>query len=85
VDKNELILKADKALDEVRPHLRVDGGDIEIVELSDDMVLKVKWLGSCSNCSMSLMTMRAGIEEVLKQRTPEILSVEAVNGLSVEE
>jgi Fe-S cluster biogenesis protein NfuA len=84
VNKSELIQKADKALDEIRPHLKVDGGGIEIVELSDDMILKVKWLGNCSSCSMSLMTMRAGVEEVLKQRTPEILSVEAVNGLTID-
>ncbi len=82
MDKIELLERVDLALNDIRPHLRVDGGDIEVVELTDDMVLKVKWLGNCQSCSMSVMTMRAGIEEVLKQKTPEIRSVFAINGMA---
>lgn len=82
ISKEELIQKADLALDNIRPHLQVDGGDIEIVELTDEMELKVKWKGSCESCSMSLMTMKAGIEEVLKQKAPEIKSVVAINGIN---
>lgn len=82
MDKIKLLERVDLALNDIRPHLRVDGGDIEVVEITDDLVLKVKWLGNCQSCSMSVMTMRAGIEEVLKQKTPEIRSVFAINGLA---
>jgi Fe-S cluster biogenesis protein NfuA len=69
------------ALDTVRPHLAVDGGNVEIVEITDDNVLKIKWLGACEGCNMSWMTMRAGIEQTIKNQVPEIISVEAVNGV----
>jgi Fe-S cluster biogenesis protein NfuA len=69
------------ALDTVRPHLAVDGGNVEIVEITDDNVLKIKWLGACESCNMSWMTMRAGIEQTIKNQVPEISGVEAVNGV----
>jgi Fe-S cluster biogenesis protein NfuA len=80
-EKQDLLEQADRALNEIRPHLAVDGGDIEIVEVTDDMVVRVKWLGNCQTCSMSAMTMRAGIEQTIKQKMPQILHVEAVNGI----
>ena len=76
------IEKIDAALEEIRPHLKVDGGNIEVVEVTDDMTVKVKWLGNCEFCSMSAMTMKAGVEQTLKAKIPEIQSIEAVNGLS---
>ena len=82
-EKERLIQLADQALDAVRPHLKVDGGNVEIVDLSDDLELTVKWLGSCEFCSMSMMTMKAGIEQAIKQNIPEIVTVRAVNGLEV--
>lgn len=81
--QEELLNKVEKALDEIRPHLNVDGGDIEIVEVTDDMRLIVKWVGNCEWCSMSVLTMRAGIEQVIKNKVPEIAAVEAVNGVNV--
>lgn len=72
----------DAALDEIRPHLAVDGGNIEVVEVTDDMELKVKWLGNCEFCSMSAMTMKAGIEQIVKQKLPQIKKVTAVNGVN---
>ncbi len=80
-DKKELISKLDKALDTIRPHLKVDGGDVEIVDVNEDFEVKVKWLGNCEFCSMSAMTMKAGIQEAIKQQVPEIKSVTAVNGV----
>lgn len=77
-----LIDKVDKALEEIRPHLRVDGGNIEIVEVTDDMTVKVRWMGNCEFCSMSAMTMKAGVEQTIKSKIPEIKSIEAVNGVS---
>lgn len=79
--KDLLVQRVDKALDGLRPHLEVDGGNIEIVELTDDLVLKIKWLGNCEMCSMSTMTLKAGVEQAVKQHVPEIKAVEPVNGL----
>ena len=76
-----LVDRVDKALEEIRPHLQVDGGNIEIVEITDDMTVRIKWLGNCEFCSMSAMTMKAGVEQTLKSKIPEIQSIEAVNGL----
>ena len=74
--------RVDAALESLRPHLKVDGGDIEVVEITDDMTVKIKWLGNCEFCSMSAMTMKAGVEQTLKSKIPEIKSIEAVNGLN---
>jgi len=70
------------ALDEIRPHLIVDGGNIEVVELTDDMELKVKWMGNCEFCSMSAMTMKAGVEQAIRQKLPQIKKVTAINGVA---
>lgn len=83
IEKEQLITKIDKALNDVRPHLAVDGGNVEVVDVTEDHIVKIKWLGTCEGCSMSAMTMRAGIEQAIKSKMPEISSVEAVNGLSV--
>ncbi len=78
-DRSELLNRVELALDQIRPYLKEDRGDVEIVEITDDMRVKVKLLGSCGFCPMSLMTMKAGIEEAVRKNVPEILSVEAVN------
>ncbi len=81
--KAEKIKEIDKALDEVRPHLHVDGGDVEIVDLDmESMVVHIKWLGSCETCAMSEMTLRAGVAGAIKARIPEITAVIPVNGFS---
>jgi len=82
-DKADFLKKIDAALDNVRPHLRVDEGDVEVVELTDDMIVKIKWLGNCENCFMSSMTMKAGIAQELQSKFPEIKGVEAINGVTV--
>ena len=78
-EKSELIQKIESALDSVRPHLAVDGGNVELVEVTDEMNVKVKWLGNCQNCNMSSMTMKAGIEQAIRGKVPNINKVEAVN------
>ncbi len=80
-EKLKLIKRLDRALDTVRPHLRVDGGDVEIVDVNDKLEVSVKWLGNCEFCSMSAMTMRAGIKEAIIQQVPEIKDVYPVNGV----
>ncbi len=78
--QQELFDKVNHALDEIRPHLAVDGGNIELVEITDDFIVKIKWIGNCEHCSMSTMTMKAGVEQAIKSRLPEIKGVEAING-----
>ena len=58
----------DAALDDIRPHLKVDGGDVEVVDVTEENVVQVRWLGNCENCFMSAMTMKAGIEEAIKNK-----------------
>lgn len=70
--------RIDHALDEVRSYIQSDGGDVRILELRPDMVLEVELTGNCENCSMSFMTLKAGIEEVVKRHVPEIMRVENV-------
>lgn len=82
-EKAQLLLRIDAALNEIRPHLVVDGGNIEVVEVTDDMTVKVKWVGNCINCSMSAMTMKAGVEQTLKSKIPEIKNVVAINGVMI--
>ena len=78
--KAELLHRIEEALSTVRPHLVVDGGDVEVVDVTDDMRVQIRWLGMCESCSMSGMTLRAGIAEAIKGKIPEIESVEAING-----
>lgn len=82
-ERKELIVKVNITLDDIRPHLAVDGGNIEVVDITDDMTVMIKWLGNCVNCSMSAMTMRAGVEQSIKSKHPEISSVKAVNGVTI--
>lgn len=76
--REELIQKVNIAIDELRPYLISDGGDMELVEITDNNVVKVKLIGACKSCSMSPMTLKAGLEEALKNVAPEITKVEAI-------
>lgn len=71
--------KIEFALDTIRPYLEADGGNVRIVELTDDLVLKIEMMGNCGSCPMSTMTLKAGVEEAIKRAIPEIIRVEAVN------
>jgi Fe-S cluster biogenesis protein NfuA len=70
--------KVESALDEVRPSLQADGGNVELVDVTDDGVVKVKLQGACAGCPMSQMTLSQGIERHLKEIVPEVKKVEAV-------
>lgn len=76
---NSLSNKVQAAIDDIRPFLIADGGDIELVEITTDNIVRVRLLGACGSCSMSPMTMKAGVEETIKKAVPEIHAVEAVN------
>lgn len=78
-EKAYLLHQIEIALDDIRPHLAVDGGDVAVVEVTEEMTVIVRWLGACETCSMSAMTMKAGVEQVVKARLPQIRSVEAVH------
>jgi Fe-S cluster biogenesis protein NfuA len=65
------------ALDEIRPQIQLDGGDVELVAVEKDIV-KVRLVGHCAGCPMSAMTLKNGVEALIKQRVPEIQKVEAV-------
>ncbi len=75
----ELIKKVEAVIDQIRPYLEADGGNIKFVELTDDYVVNVELQGACACCPMSLMTLKNGVEEAMKKAIPEIKSVEAVN------
>ena len=66
------------ALEEVRPHLQIDGGDVVLVDVQDDGIVKVKLKGSCAGCPMSQMTIKWGVESYLKKKIPQVKAVEAV-------
>ena len=74
----EQLEKIEIALQSIRPFLQRDGGDVELVELTEDNVVKVRLLGACESCSMSAMTLKAGIEESIKNVMPQVDRVEAV-------
>jgi len=71
--------KIEEALDTIRPYLVADGGDVELIEITDDLIVRVELKGACQSCSMSTMTMKASIEETIKRAVPEIKGVEAVS------
>jgi Fe-S cluster biogenesis protein NfuA len=66
------------ALARVRPYLNADGGDVELIRMRDDGILEVSWTGTCKQCPMSLMTLRAGVERTIMKEVPEVRRVEAV-------
>jgi Fe-S cluster biogenesis protein NfuA len=78
LNKQELKIKVNEAIEQLRPFLHADGGDMELVDITDEAVVQVRLLGSCSDCSMSMMTLKAGLEDAVKKIAPEIQSVEAV-------
>ncbi|MGA2955827.1 MAG: NifU family protein [Thermodesulfobacteriota bacterium] len=70
--------KVQKVIDEIRPALQADGGNIELVEVQEDGVVKVKLLGACGSCPMSQLTLKRGVEARLKAKIPEVKEVVAV-------
>ncbi len=73
--------KVEKILDQIRPSLQFDGGDVELVEVTEDGVVKVKLTGACGSCPFATMTLKAGIERILKQEIPEIKEVQEVSSM----
>ena len=78
-DRFQLIARVEDALLQIRPYLEADGGNVSLLEITDNNVVKLELHGACKSCSMSMMTMKAGIEETIKRSVPEVTSVIAVN------
>jgi Fe-S cluster biogenesis protein NfuA len=77
--KQELMKKVNAVIEVIRPYLNADGGDVELVDITDDMSVKVKLTGACHGCPFSVMTLKAGIERTVKQKIPELKEVIAVD------
>ncbi len=71
--------KVEAALDKIRPQLQADGGGVELVDVDDNGIVRVKLTGACGGCPMAQMTLKQGIERVLKMQVPEVKSVESIN------
>jgi Fe-S cluster biogenesis protein NfuA len=78
-DDPKLIERIEHTLDSLRPYLEADSGNVSLVEVTENMVVRLELLGACSSCSMSMMTLKAGIEQSLMKAIPELKGVEAVN------
>ncbi len=74
-----LLEQVEAALDTIRPYLLTDGGNVSVEEITPEHVVKLKLLGACGSCPMSIMTLKAGIEEAIKKAVPEVAGVEAIN------
>lgn len=79
--QNEIFKKVNDSLSTIRPYLEADGGGITLVEVTDDLTAKVELHGACTTCSMSTMTMKAGVEGAIRAAVPEIRAVEAVTSV----
>ncbi|AQG79550.1 NifU family protein [Spirosoma montaniterrae] len=79
VDNEQLTEKIERALDGMRPYLAADGGNVKILEITEDRTVRLELMGSCGSCPMSAMTFKGGLEEAILRAVPEIRKVEAVN------
>jgi len=81
ITDEKVLNKIKKALDEIRPFLEADGGDINFIELTEKWVVKVKLTGACSSCSISMMTLKNGVEMAVKRAVPEVKEVVEITSL----
>ena len=75
----ELIQRIENALEQLRPYLKADNGDVSLIDVTENMVVRLKFLGACQSCSMSMMTLKAGIEDTIMKSVPEIKKVIAID------
>lgn len=79
VKNDHLFNQVERALDSMRPYLAADGGNVKVLEVTDDKVVRLELMGSCGSCPMSAMTFKGGLEEAILRAVPEITKVEAIN------
>lgn len=70
--------RVEEALEQIRPMLRADGGDVELIDVTNEGLVRVKLIGACGGCPMAMMTLKEGIERLLKEEVPEVQAVEAI-------
>ena len=81
IKDKEILDKIEFSLQEIRPFLEADGGDINFIELTDEWVVKVKLIGACSSCNISMMTLKNGVEMAVKRAVPEVKEVIEISSL----
>ena len=79
MSKQSLIEKVENALEEIRPYLIADGGDIRVLSIDNKNIVNLELLGACETCPMSPMTLKAGVEDAIKKQVPEIKGINAIN------
>jgi len=77
--KNDLTTRVEQSLNNIRPYLEADGGNVQVLEITKDNVLRLEFVGNCGNCAMSHMTFKAGVEDAIKRAVPEITKIEVLN------
>ena len=82
-EKQILIKKVERAIDSIRPYLEADGGNVSVEDITDEMVAMVRFHGACSSCSMSAMTLKAGVAEAVRLAVPEIQDVVALSAFEL--
>jgi Fe-S cluster biogenesis protein NfuA len=75
----DIIVKIERALDEIRPYLQSDGGDISFIGMNENFEVRVKLMGACENCPMSIQTLKSGVEKAIQRAAPEVTKVIAVD------
>ncbi len=80
MSSSSLIDRVESAIEEIRPYLIADGGDIKVLSINSQNIVNLELLGSCERCPMSPMTLKAGVEEAIKKQVPEINGINAING-----
>ena len=76
---DNIVSRIESSLDGIRPYLLADGGNIKVLEITDDKTLRLEFVGNCGSCPMSTMTFKAGVEEAIKRLVPEIKNIEVIN------
>jgi len=79
ITTDDIISRIEASLDGIRPYLEADGGNIKVLEVTDDKTLRLEFMGNCGTCPMSTMTFKAGVEEAVRRLVPEIKSIEVIN------
>ncbi len=75
----DLTQRVEQSLDNIRPYLVADGGNVKVLEITPENVLRLEFVGNCGNCAMSHMTFKAGVEDAIKRSVPEIRTIEVLN------
>jgi len=79
ITTDDILSRIEASLDGIRPYLEADGGNIKVLEVTDEGTLRLEFMGNCGTCPMSTMTFKAGVEEAVRRLVPEIKSIQVIN------